>query len=86
MSLLLIRERCIVLHVSSFFSSSSFVEDVNSQKAGGLDFMPLRHEHCIGKLIYSSISNIFLCFEYFLEVFFLIKHKWLIENTIKGGH
>lgn len=27
------------------------VEDVYSQKAGGLDFMSLRLEHCIGKWV-----------------------------------
>ncbi|KAK2844114.1 hypothetical protein Q5P01_010773 [Channa striata] len=32
-------------------------EDVNSKKARGLDFMPLRHEHCIGVQAAQSCSK-----------------------------
>lgn len=39
-----------------FFFFFFFVEDVNSQKAGGLYFMPLRYKLCIGKLTSDYIS------------------------------
>ncbi|KAG7237328.1 hypothetical protein INR49_032511 [Caranx melampygus] len=32
-------------------------QDINSQKAGGLDFMPLSHEHCIGVQAAQSCSK-----------------------------
>lgn len=41
-----------------------FVEDVYSQKAGGLNFMPLRCKHCIGKLN-KNITQYFIYFFFF---------------------